>query len=71
MVSLRCILDPVFSPGVVQGNIDSRDLDEASGCGASRTVPGILYFHNDHGDSARIFAVNASDATVVAVMDIR
>jgi len=34
-------------------------LVELSGLAASRLHPGILYAHNDSGDSARFFAINA------------
>ena len=59
-----------FSSGEVVGYIDSDLITEASGCAASRVFPDTLYTHNDHGDSARIFAVNATNASLKAVIDI-
>jgi hypothetical protein len=35
-------------------------IGELSGLAASRTHPGVLYTHNDSGDSARIFALTES-----------
>ncbi|XP_053406359.1 uncharacterized protein LOC123565368 [Mercenaria mercenaria] len=61
---------PAFSAGVAVGQIDSAELDEASGLAASRLHPGILYSHNDHGDRPRLFAINASTAEVVATLEI-
>jgi hypothetical protein len=34
-------------------------LDELSGLAASPSMPGVLYTHNDSGDSARFFALNS------------
>lgn len=48
---------PTWSPPQVVGNLDDTDLVEVSGLAASRTHPGILWSHNDSGDSARIFAI--------------
>ena len=61
---------PSFSNGVAVGNINDKDLDEASGCAFSRVFPNIMYTHNDHGDSARLFAVDATSAKVVAILSI-
>lgn len=40
------------------GSVAASDLDELSGIGASRTLPGVLWAHNDSGDSARLFALD-------------
>jgi hypothetical protein len=42
---------------------DSR-ITESSGLGTSSYGDGIVYTHNDSGDTARFFAVNSSGATV-------
>ncbi|HEY4222749.1 MAG TPA: hypothetical protein VGO62_15440, partial [Myxococcota bacterium] len=42
------------------GTIDSADLVEASGLVASPTHPGVLWMMNDHGDTARVFAVSTT-----------
>jgi hypothetical protein len=62
---------PTFSQMIDQGRIDSSELDEASGLAASRLHPGILYSHNDNGDSPRLFAIDESTARVVATLNIR
>lgn len=38
-------------------------LDEVSGVAASRSHPGMLWVHNDSGDSARLFAVDRGGRT--------
>lgn len=40
------------------------DLVELSGLVASRANPGVLYAHNDSGDTARFFAMNAEAAAL-------
>ncbi len=37
-------------------------LDETSGLAASRTNAGVIYAHNDSGDSARVFALSSTGA---------
>ena len=44
------------------GRLMDPRLDEVSGVVASRAQPGILWVHNDSGDSARIFAVGTDGA---------
>jgi len=44
-------------------------LPELSGLAASRSHPGILYAHNDSGDTARFFAIN-DKAQITAEMDL-
>ncbi|KAL4227265.1 hypothetical protein ACF0H5_012711 [Mactra antiquata] len=56
---------PQFSHGRVVGRISSESVYDVSGCAASRVHPGVLYVHNDHGDSARIFALDRNTAKVV------
>ena len=53
---------PQFAEGVNRGNIQSNDVTEASGMAASRKNPGVLWVHNDSGDSARVFAVSTTGA---------
>ncbi len=48
-----------FLPGRQAGIIKSDLVREASGIVASRRNPGVLWVHNDSGDAARIFAINA------------
>jgi len=47
-----------FGPGRRVGIVQSDLVREASGIVASRQNPGVLWVHNDSGDSARIFAIN-------------
>lgn len=53
-----------------KGVIDSPALKETSGLAASTKTPGILWTHNDSGDSARIFAMRAADAHVLAEVKV-
>lgn len=41
------------------------DLNELSGLVASREQPGVLYAHNDSGDSARFFALSATTGALL------
>lgn len=47
-----------FGPGRQAGIVRSDLIREASGIVASRQNPGVLWVHNDSGDSARVFAIN-------------
>jgi len=47
-----------FGPGREVGIVQSDLIREASGIAASRQCPGVLWVHNDSGDSARVFALN-------------
>ncbi len=42
------------------GALESGKLDEASGVVTSPSHPGVLWMHNDSGDTARVFAVSTS-----------
>ncbi len=55
---------PTFEAGVSMGNLNSSAINEASGLSASRVNSGVLYVHNDSGDSARFFGVNAAGRLV-------
>ncbi|NQU24245.1 MAG: hypothetical protein HQ567_23435, partial [Candidatus Nealsonbacteria bacterium] len=55
----RSAAEPTFANGVTQGTVIADDINEDSGMTVSRHNEGVLWVHNDHGDSARIFAVNA------------
>lgn len=45
---------------------DAR-IDELSGLAASRAYPGCFWAHNDSGDTARLFLLNAKGETVAVV----
>lgn len=49
-----------FDGGRQVGAVRHPQLDEASGLAASRKHPGLLYSHNDSGDSARVFVMDAT-----------
>jgi hypothetical protein len=53
-----CSLCGYASAPIVVGLLAAPDFIETSGLAASRVHPGILYAHNDSGDTARIFRVN-------------
>jgi len=44
----------------VAGQVQSNALTETSGVAASRMSPGVLWAHNDSGDTARVFAMTTS-----------
>jgi hypothetical protein len=46
------------------GKIDSKEIGESSGVVASRRYEGILYTHNDSGNSPSVYAIKA-DGTVL------
>ena len=47
-----------FEPGVIQGELESNVLKEASGLAGSIGNPDQLWVHNDGGDEARIFLID-------------
>lgn len=49
---------PQFEPPVPAGVVQSDQVVEASGLVASRQYAGVLWTHNDSGDSARFFALD-------------
>ena len=57
--SAVCGVCTTWSQPVAQGHLSSR-LPELSGLAASRVHPGMLYTHNDSGDSAHFFAMDES-----------
>ena len=61
--------DGGFAQGQIVGIIRAPGIDEASGCAASRTHPGLLYTLNDHGGNNEVFVV-ATNGTLVATYTI-
>lgn len=51
-----------FGETAIAGSVASDEIDELSGMGASRTLPGILWAHNDSGDGPRLFAMDEAGA---------
>jgi hypothetical protein len=58
LLALVARAQPAFSNAVSAGTVSFSALDQASGLVASRVNPGVLWTHNDAGDSARIFAID-------------
>ena len=56
----KAVSNPRYGPPKVLGNIKSADITESSGLAASRCQNNVLWTHNDSGDDAFIFAINAS-----------
>jgi hypothetical protein len=48
-------------------NIADDRVNEGSGIAMSRVNPGVFYVQNDGGDTARVFAVNKTGATVATI----
>ncbi len=44
-------------PAITIGTVETEMLTEISGLAASRAQPGVLWAHNDSGDTARVFAM--------------
>jgi hypothetical protein len=51
---------PQFATGVKTGNVAFKELNEVSGLAASRKNAGVLWAHNDSGDTGRIFAMDST-----------
>ena len=51
-------LDPIFGERIDLGLIEFDPINEASGIAASRKSVGVLWTHNDSGDTSRVFALN-------------
>ncbi|MBK7864582.1 MAG: hypothetical protein IPJ65_39470 [Archangiaceae bacterium] len=51
---------PQYGARVKSGELTSTEMRETSGVVVSRKNPGVLWAHNDSGDSPRLFAVNAA-----------
>ena len=49
-----------FLPGQQVGTVQNSSINVASGLAASRAHPGVLWVHNDSGDTARVFAMNTA-----------
>ncbi|XP_059158936.1 uncharacterized protein LOC131942968 [Physella acuta] len=60
----------LFGPGVTKGTVGSNQIVEASGLAASRLHDGVLYVHNDKGDSSRFFAVDVNTGHKLATFTV-
>lgn len=61
------VLQPYVDPTVAFSFTDPR-ISESSGLVSSSTTPGIVFTHNDSGDLARFFAVDATGRTVATYL---
>jgi hypothetical protein len=52
------VTENIFEPGVVLGELDTKELKEASGLAESVGNSGLMWVHNDGGDKARIFLID-------------
>jgi hypothetical protein len=50
------------SPDASNASVSSADITEASGIVSSRENDGVLWVHNDSGDTARVFAIGRNAA---------
>lgn len=46
------------------GHVSAASLAELSGVAASRSLPGVLWAHNDHGHKPRLWALDGKGATL-------
>jgi hypothetical protein len=53
---------PQFEAAMNAGTVQSNDIVEASGLASSRQFPGVLWTHNDSGNTARIYAMTNTGA---------
>lgn len=49
---------PLFGEGTRLATVLAPELSEISGMAASHSNPGVLWLHNDSGDTARLFALS-------------
>lgn len=63
------VRNDLFAPAEIKGTVGTDLLTEASGLAASRKNPGVLWAHNDSGDSPRIFALDAQ-ANLLGICEI-
>ncbi|MFC1781765.1 hypothetical protein ACFLZ8_05850, partial [Planctomycetota bacterium] len=61
---------PEFLPGEEIGTLEKEKITEASGMASSRKNRGILWVHNDSGDSANIYAIK-SDGELIETFRIK
>ncbi len=73
VLALLTLTDLTFAttvlPPVLVGTFVDTRIDEASGIVESRSLPGVLWTHNDSGDSARFFAASTG-GTILGVFNL-
>ena len=55
---------PQFGARINRGSVENSAIREASGLVASRKNPGVLWTHNDAGNSNRLYALNSQGRTL-------
>ncbi len=60
VLCFRPLFAQSFGSRVDKGQINFRELTEASGIAASRKNPGVLWTHNDSGGKSRLFALDTN-----------
>ncbi|CAL1533220.1 unnamed protein product [Lymnaea stagnalis] len=60
-----------FGNGEAKGTVGSHHITEASGLAASHVHNGVLYTHNDKGDSSHFFAVQVGNGNLLATFVVR
>ena len=56
-----------YLPARELAKLTNKDIDESSGLTAGRRNKGVLWTHNDSGDSPRLFAINYAGADLATV----
>lgn len=68
LAPFSCAQDAPDTPAsTLVATIQSPQITELSGLAASRRYPGLLYAHNDSGDTARVFLINQKGETVATI----
>lgn len=74
-VAVAALVWATVSPGVAAApkvlfHLTDPRIDEASGIATGLASPGVVYVHNDSGDSARFFALDARTGATLAVYTV-
>ncbi len=59
---------PNYSAALRAGLVTNPAIVESSGLAASRRNANVLWLHNDRGDTARVFAISSSGATIATYL---
>lgn len=62
-----CAQTQVLAQSKIVGALSDARIAESSGVAASRRFPGFIWTHNDSGDVARVFLLNARGQTAAVV----
>jgi len=67
-IDARAVACPGFRAGVSAGTVSDPGVVEASGLAASRRNPGVLWVHNDSGNTVELFAVGSDGETLATYL---